>query len=502
MKNYISQFLKFLKKFIDSDEINPILRKPFYIKWLFSGSFLVYSIKIILLFTSIWAIGLGITTHEGTDYMGSGKSSFTYSNKDSLVNDIVYVAENNIIINLFPKNEDCCYYSLQFICNTKNDTILDSTLTFNNLKLGHISDQTHFAEIDMKLFGYTINNTITSEKDSITISYDISGLGYVLDYGSIFMFMGLIIAFILFRFLCDKFIFAFTGIEDFSKIGNHKTIEKSDFDESKGLLRITNENRLEELKQNVLEKIEILSFHGHKFLIYTSWAIFAVVVMYFSLTNRSGNWNFSIDTYKMSYWFNQVKDFSIYAILIPPVLFKVIIIFYSTIKISYFLDTENLYQLKILAYDNAGGLSPLGDIALYQFYMFVAFSPHIYASAYILNFPTYTNILLPAYLLFTFLLFFVPLNSPHKTMKKAREDSLKTIGNKYETLNNDFNDVCLEGNDFKKLYSKMKKIKKLYDERRKMPVWPYDFEIFVKFGTVFIVNLLAYLSQYFVNLFS
>jgi hypothetical protein len=83
-------------------------------------------------------------------------------------------------------------------------------------------------------------------------------------------------------------------------------------------------------------------------------------------------------------------------------------------------------------------------------------------------------------------------------MQKAKNKMLKTISEQY----NDFNDkymVKLESHmdeDLSDLTVKMKDIKDLYTERKKMSVWPLDFDLFLKFGAVFVTNVFLYLSKY------
>jgi hypothetical protein len=130
--------------------------------------------------------------------------------------------------------------------------------------------------------------------------------------------------------------------------------------------------------------------------------------------------------------------------------------------------------------------------------MLISFFPHVYGAAYLLNFPVHLQIILPLYLLVTFLVFFLPLSSPHTSMQKAKNKMLKTISEQY----NDFNDkymVKLESHmdeDLSDLTVKMKDIKDLYTERKKMSVWPLDFDLFLKFGAVFVTNVFLYLSKY------
>ncbi len=50
------------------------------------------------------------------------------------------------------------------------------------------------------------------------------------------------------------------------------------------------------------------------------------------------------------------------------------------------------------------------------------------------------------------------------------------------------------------LLEELIKIRTLYNESDKMPLWPYDFGIFVKFGTVFRTNIIIYIIQLQLNI--
>jgi len=81
-------------------------------------------------------------------------------------------------------------------------------------------------------------------------------------------------------------------------------------------------------------------------------------------------------------------------------------------------------------------------------------------------------------------------------MKIARHSELTKISDKYNTIYNKFihnNEV--RNNLNKTVLDELKDVSDLYNQTRKMPVWPFDFEIFVKFGAVFLSSMLAYLGQ-------
>ena len=74
---------------------------------------------------------------------------------------------------------------------------------------------------------------------------------------------------------------------------------------------------------------------------------------------------------------------------------------------------------------------------------------------------------------------------------------LHKISEHHEKLLNIYNDENYDKtrSDYEKLIELIDTEQNLYRERKKMPVWPYDFELFLKFGAVFLRNFGLYLFE-------
>ncbi|MHA1739724.1 MAG: hypothetical protein ACTSWD_14135 [Candidatus Heimdallarchaeota archaeon] len=489
----------------ETQNIIPLYKKPFYLNWFLDGNYLPVFAKLSVLFLVIWSIGLIIAWQEKNLIIqdGHGEYEFSISKCDSLI-EHVDIADNKLILMLKMLDEN--ELSVKTVLkNIKCDS------TKNTVQLKRYNSWEHYSEIDTYLIGRKLHLEFRSSGNNIKVKASVSAVGFLEDYPNYFLFIGLLIATFLLRVLMDKFVYAFSG--------NKKIEDSSELNiiDNEGLLRILKIKDSFPYKNLLTDNFNQISINTNKAKYWFIGFFFAVLFITLVLSLRHTeskylfnllginitpeNWNFSKNTFPFSYYYNLVKDILINAIIIQVILFKVFLIFIYTVKLSSDFDTDKMYDTNVLSYDRAGGLSPLGEIVLTQFYMFIVFFPSVYFTGYLLDFPLHLHIILPIYLLFTFCLFFIPLNTPHNTMKKAKEKALKTISDQYEKLDEEYQTIDInDDKEFNRIYKKMKKIQLLYKEREKMPVWPYDFEILIKFGTVFILNLLLYLSKYTVNL--
>lgn len=502
IKNFWLLTKKFLKgfwQFID-DRANTLclLKKPFYLRWLFSGSYAQSFIKITVLFSIIWITGYFFSKSEKALIIPDGTTTAQYYNR-SEIRDSFYVADNKI--NLIIKSQSdsiSLYFKLVNQNVTKSIFIYDRIITLKKIN----SFEKEWV-IDTIALGRHFNLALRHKNQDLSFTFKANGFGYLEDYPSYLLYLALILSLFLFKLLTEKFLYAFTGnnaIGDASKI---------DFNYNEGLLRTLKLNDKNLYQQKIRSVLENISAEKNQFGFFFFITIIFIISVILSIrifvyqAPPEGNWNFSPNIFNSTYYYNQCKDILIYGVIIGPLLYKLIGIFIATVSLSYNFDRDESYDIKVLSFDNAGGLSPLGEITLIQFYIFIIFFPHVYAAAYMLNFPAHFQILLPLYLIFTFCLFFMPLSSPHRSMKEAKSKALRIISDHYNSLNKQYESISEITKDanFPMISKKMKKVKFLYDERKRMPVWPYDIEIFLKFGAVFLSNILLYLSEFIFSLF-
>ncbi|MBZ0180292.1 MAG: hypothetical protein K8F36_13445 [Melioribacteraceae bacterium] len=314
-------------------------------------------------------------------------------------------------------------------------------------------------------------------------------MGFLEDYANYFLF----IAFFLTTFLTKKMVVKFNKL--------YLTIDKID-ESSKHQIRFLDSVKFDNLyrekyKQFVnteLDKI-LLQDRNHKIAFVLIQILIFIFFMIFSFILRfniepDGNWNFSQSFYPFSFYSNQLKDFILWVVITPPVIYLVIMFVSTVIKINKKIDSDNRFNINPLAPDRVGGLRELGQLTLIFFYITIVQFLHFFATSLIHDFPLFHYILYPLYFLFTIIIFFAPIYSVRKAMQIGKEKELKRINDAFLKVRQKI-DYELDENASQRLLE----FKRLYKEAEKMPVWPFDIETFSKFGSVFLIPIIVFIVQ-------
>lgn len=230
-------------------------------------------------------------------------------------------------------------------------------------------------------------------------------------------------------------------------------------------------------------------------------------------TQMRGNWNFSFSPfypefhsqqqYFFGYLFNQFKDFFVYAILLPPVIWMTVVITIATIRIVRKLDRDQKIKIIPLAPDNTGGLKPLGEISLTLFYMVIVQLLHILPTSIVFNWPIAHQLFYFFYIPFAVFVFFSPLVAARRSMKIAKQQEINTIQADFYTLYKDFQEARQTGLDGLKRSEELRKllegVHKRYEITSKMAVWPYDFRTFFRFLSGLSLTIVIFLLQQFLS---
>lgn len=171
--------------------------------------------------------------------------------------------------------------------------------------------------------------------------------------------------------------------------------------------------------------------------------------------------------------------------------------------------------------DKAGGLKPIGDLifSLTLILIVVSLALSILVAASSINeilykllvnaySPEYT-ILAPYYLastmwaarvalglilIFSFMSFLLPITSTHQRMRSGKVlllSSLTGIGNKIAELENQSKKLDLDYRKRDDIFEEISSLSKIYDRTCKVPVWPFDRDILLKFFTPQVISLLS-----------
>lgn len=206
---------------------------------------------------------------------------------------------------------------------------------------------------------------------------------------------------------------------------------------------------------------------------------------------------------------NEIPVFLI-ALLLGLMVWKMIA---TSISISKLVEKFQV-EPKLGHPDKAGGLSPLGNLCLWN--CFIATIPTIYLSCWLLignlgnfgslygvkNYYTYEFlILLLVASILPFLICFVwPVWKVHQQMniwKNSKSEKLCQIGHSIHQLESKLlNDVGkLNRVECKSILKELEEMKKVYSQNEKLPTWPFNIEILGKLSITYAIPILTVISE-------
>lgn len=203
------------------------------------------------------------------------------------------------------------------------------------------------------------------------------------------------------------------------------------------------------------------------------------------------------------YWWDWRINKTIYIVRLimvgVDIFFAVIIVYrgvWSIIFIRRFLRFIKLTP-RPLHPDRAGGLGIVGKICLsftwpllvFGIILATSFFFHEETEYFILNI-----ISLSVYIICITVVFFFPLSSVHKTMKKAKEEWLDKISLEIRKLLIKLEQKLKAGQeDHDSCFTKLDHLKQYYDTVHSMPVWPYDFKTISRFFTSILIPIVMFI---------
>lgn len=239
-------------------------------------------------------------------------------------------------------------------------------------------------------------------------------------------------------------------------------------------------------KRLVLTAIKILLF---------SYFIFSnVKALYF----REGAWN---SPGNMAEFFLTLLFVAIVIIWLLEILAKLILIVIAQIKLTNNLSSHNLLEIKPLSLDKAGSLSSLSELSLSFTYilvpfMFLAIAHYFTWGTFTIGFAAGLTLLS----LSTIFLFLFPLGTVHTIMKTSKKQFLSEVDASYlactDTL---LINIKHSKPDIVNKSDRCESIRHIYERGKKMPVWPFDLRIIVKFMTVVLGPVLLVLIDILLN---
>jgi hypothetical protein len=169
---------------------------------------------------------------------------------------------------------------------------------------------------------------------------------------------------------------------------------------------------------------------------------------------------------------------------------------YSFLTVFWFNKLFRSFRIRVqlLHPDGAGGLSPLGNLALKLSYPITVIGFVLVLAPMTRQYAidrTFHMLITPdliagmaLYLILAPIVFFAPLATAHNSMRQAKNNMLLRIANKFDCEYGKIEEELSKDNsDFDKPYRKMKSFQSLYDDIRKFPVWPFNIDNITRFVT-------------------
>lgn len=237
------------------------------------------------------------------------------------------------------------------------------------------------------------------------------------------------------------------------------------------------------------------------------WVVFCIcagvfVLSYIYIPFFSGSslsWNFSPQLFPISYISCLIQDFVIYILLFPPLLWRIVASVIGCFTTLRDLTRGGKIKYVPMSPDKAGGLKPVGELALSMTY--VVASPFIYiiALVFIFGFNLVMMMIFPSYLIAVTIVFFLPLSSAHMAMKLAKESELNKISNEFNRLHGCFYEYLrlgrTDGKESMQISQQLRNLYEMYNYTMQMPVWPLNFGIVARFFSVIIIPLILFILQ-------
>jgi hypothetical protein len=161
---------------------------------------------------------------------------------------------------------------------------------------------------------------------------------------------------------------------------------------------------------------------------------------------------------------------------------------------NYFNKHDFAIDIDPMHPDGCCGLKKIGDVSMIfntiLFLLGIYLSLKVIDKIVIQHLPLTSDIgnpiFLGTYIVLAPILFFVPLNAPHRKMKCLKEQYLKPLTSKYFTLIK-----TVESSGSTDTYEEINKLEALITNlNKKVPVWPFNFKSLKAFFGTVIVPLL------------
>jgi len=220
-----------------------------------------------------------------------------------------------------------------------------------------------------------------------------------------------------------------------------------------------------------------------------------------SIINRQGGWD-SLD-YPVVFSFVAIHLLIVIGFVLPTIIIRFIDLVRFQIHLTRALVKRNMLSIKPLSPDGAGGLRSLGKLSLAYTYMLIPFLLTLGVQYLTWDYLTPGFYLgLFGFLPLSMFVFFFPLSVVHQAMDETKRNIMKKLSNKYDQLNNGLLEKMDDDGWENELINKNKTLEiidNMYKVAEKMPVWPFNISILVRFLSFNVFPLIVFFIQMLVN---
>jgi hypothetical protein len=325
-----------------------------------------------------------------------------------------------------------------------------------------------------------------------------NGKGLFQDYAFFVLLLTIFLLLVGCKFFFDTIPFTFLGSDSKLKKGFGIT----------GVIDFSKDHSYEqEYTQYIGKQLDFVEGKGHKGKI-GLWASFSFLLLIvisiniIPILNQGTSRSYWHPVYIYGFIGSIIRGTILYLILGPHFLWRVIATIIICNNVMKKLTKDKKLKIIPISPDKAGGLRSLGDLALELIYLSLTPIPFALAVIVFVGLPLELIIILIIYFSIVFMTFFLPLSSAHYAMKESRDSDIVIISNSFNNTYQQLMSNLMTKKRYSKeeleISSKLEENYKLYEKASEMPIWPFNNEILIKFGTLVGVPILLIIIQHYI----
>ena len=153
------------------------------------------------------------------------------------------------------------------------------------------------------------------------------------------------------------------------------------------------------------------------------------------------------------------------------------------------IKKEGLLRVIPVSPDGKGGLYVLAEFSFSLFLMFISTMPFVLGWLFQAKFNLPFQIGFPLALLLMGISFFYALWPSHSAMKEAKKKEIERISLLFRRCYDHYVSLPAEDDNMDKILDQMSNLQVLYEKTEKMPVWPFNASMIIRFASLIVIPL-------------